>query len=287
MATLFDTIKQNQDASAEQATSAPKQASERDLTSQSQRLIQAKSGKAAAPGSAPRISNVGEQVANQNALLQGQALAQQIQLGQQALDTQVAQQTEAVKQQEDEQAFQAEKVESDYLRNEDAVLDQYLSGKKKLDLSKDKSKFEQMGFQMRMADGKYMDTLNREAKRSQLDNESKFKEEMARTVFAEELEMFHDNLDFRNSMFSDKMDFQEQMGQMDLDYALQMAQFSNQQASANSMFTGIGQATTGGIQAYGAYAKNQDKSSTSPSVSGTTSSDAGFSNADLTVDEED
>jgi hypothetical protein len=259
MASLLDTIKMNQDAAAQQATSAPRQASEINVQSQSQKLLQAKSGKAVAPGSTPRQSNVQEQQAQQNALLQGQALAQQIQLGQQAIQAQATQQAEAIKVQSQEQDFQAQKLETDYLRSEDAALDQYLQGQKKLDLSKDKAKFEQMGFQMRMADSKYIDTLTREAKRSQLDNEVKFKEEMARTVFAEELEMFHDNLDFRNSMFSDKQEFLEQMGQMDLDYALQMGAFANQQAAANSLFTGVGQISSGSIQAYGAYSNSQDK----------------------------
>lgn len=253
MPSLFDTIKQNQSAAASQATAGATQASEQNVTGQTQRLLQAKTGKAVAPGSAPRISNVGEQQANAQTALGGQALAQQVQQGQQALQTQVAQQGQGIAQAQQEQTFEAKKQETDYLRNEDAILDQYLQGTKKLDLSKDKAKFEQMGFQMRATDQQYMDNLGREAQRAQLDNDLKFKEEMARTVFAEEGDLFQDNMDFRSAMFSDKQDFIEQMSNMDLDYAIQMGTFANQQASANSMFTGVGQVTSGGIKAYGAY----------------------------------
>lgn len=259
MATLFDTLKNNMNQAAAAPTNAP-QASEQNLTGQAQTLLQAKSGKAVAPGSTPRISNVGEQMANMQTGLGQQQLAQQVALGTQQLATQANQQQQQIDLQKKEQQFQSSKVEEDFTRNEDAMMNQYLQGQKQLNLKKDKAKFEQLGFKLRLQDQTYMDNLNREAKKSQLDNGLKFKEEMARTVFSEELDMFQDNLQFRGTMFSDKMSFNEQMSNMDLDYAVQMAQFENKQAAANSLFTGIGGAITGGANMYTAMDKKKSSS---------------------------
>lgn len=286
MANLFDTVQQNTQAAASEATSAPKEASEQNKTGQVQRLLQAKSGKAVGSGSTPRASNVAEQQANATGAAQGQQLAQQVQAGNTALATNVQQQGQAIEQQKEEQTFEAAKVESDFLRNEDAVLDQYLQGTKKLDLTKDKAKFEQIGFQMRLADQQYIDTLNREGKRARLDNDVAFRNEMARTVFSDELDMFHDNLDFRSAIFADKLDFNEKMAAMNIDDALQVAKMNANQANQNLMWAGVGTIVSAVTKSAGSSGASSMPDSTSANsntsvsgggVTGDTSLEGGFS----------
>lgn len=260
MPSLFDTIQQNNQKAAADATSAPQQASEQNVTGQVQQLLQAKSGKAVAPsGGQPRASNIQEQQANKQGQVQGTQLSQQVQAGNQQLTTQVAQQGEQIAGVQAAQAQEAAKNETDYTRNVASVLNQYTQGTKKLDMEKDKAKFEQIGFQLRLADTQYVDTLNREGARARLNDDVAFRNEQARTVFSDELDAFHTNLDFRASIFADKEDFNEKMSTMNLDYAMQMATMANNQISATAMWTGVGEVTSGAVKAGQAYSDRQEK----------------------------
>lgn len=267
MPTLLETIRQNMQSAAAGAAQ-PTAANQVNTTGQAQTLMQARSGKAVAAGTTPRISNVGEQLAQQQAQLGQQQLAQQVAQGTQQLKTQEEQQAQKIQLQEQEQKFEAGKVETDFSRNADALMNQYIQGQKQLNLNKDKANFEQIGFNLRQQNQQYMDNLRREAQKSQLDNALRFKEEMARTVFSEEMGMFQDNLDFRSSLFSDKQAFNDKMAQMDLDYAVQMAEFDAKQASANSLYTGIGTLVSGGAQAYAAYDKKHPSTSSASAEGG-------------------
>lgn len=253
---LFDTIKKNTNQAAAAPTAAP-QASEQNLTGQTQKLLQAKSGKAVAPGSTPRISNVGEQVANlQTAVAQGQ-LAQQAAIANQQLTQQVQEQQAKITQAQNEQSFAEQKVEEDFTRNEEAIMDQYLQGQKQLDLKKDGSKFEQIGFKLRLQNDQYVDNLKRAAAKSQLDNDVRFKEELAKSMFADEMDLFNDNLDFRAAMFADKQEFAESMANMDMDYAIGLADYASKEAAAQQKFSGFSNIVAGGTNAYSSYDKKQ------------------------------
>jgi hypothetical protein len=261
MATLLETIRNNM----QQAGAAPKpQATEVDTTGQAQKLLQAKSGKAVSPGTSPRISNVGEQVQTQQAQLARQQVAAQAQQAAQQFQTQAGLQQKQLQQAEQGSQFETQKVETDFLRNEDAVLDQYLRGQKQLNVQKDKAQFEQLGFQLRLTNTQYIDNLKREAAKAQLDNDLKFKEEMARTVFSEEHGMFTDNLEFRSALFADKSQFRDMMAEMDLNYAVQMAEFEAKQASSAALFTGIGGMISGGADLYAAYETKKPKPKPKP-----------------------
>lgn len=256
MSTLMDTIKNNMQSAAQPAPTAP-QASDTNITGQTQKLLQAKSGKAVGPAATPRISNVGEQVSNLQTTLAQNQLAQQAAVGTQQITNQVQNQEDQLKLAEQQHQFEANKLEADYTKNEEAMMDQYIKGQKQLNLQKDKSKFEQVGFKLRLQNQTYTDNLKREASRAQLDNDRKFKEEQARTIFAEEHDLFEDDLDFRSAIFSDKLAFNEQMANMSIDQAISMAGMASQQASQNSLFTGIGNITSGGSSAYSSYLKKQ------------------------------
>jgi hypothetical protein len=198
------------------------------------------------------MSNVGEQLANQQTQLQLQQVAQAEQQGQQ----QVQQQAEQVV--KEEQLVQRDMTEQsarfmDQLMNDQlGVLQQFSKGEKQLNLKKDKARLEQIGFTLRLNNDKYINKLQEEGFRARLDNEAVFEEELARSIFAEELDLFRDNLDFRAMMGASDRDFQEQVASMDLNSAIELANASAQSAASQQMWSGIGTMVSGGVGAYGA-----------------------------------
>ena len=247
MATLLDIVNKRQ--SSLSPVTQPLGPSQ---TSQLQQLSQATSGRAPTQSTGPRMSNVGEQLANQQTQLQLQQVAQAEQQGQQ----QVQQQAEQVV--KEEQLVQRDMTEQsarfmDQLMNDQlGVLQQFSKGEKQLNLKKDKARLEQIGFTLRLNNDKYINKLQEEGFRARLDNEAVFEEELARSIFAEELDLFRDNLDFRAMMGASDRDFQEQVASMDLNSAIELANASAQSAASQQMWSGIGTMVSGGVGAYGA-----------------------------------
>jgi hypothetical protein len=241
---------------------APKQASELGLTEQTQKLVQAKSGRSVGPSSVPAASNVQEQIANQQQALQASALAQQAQLGAEVMKANEQAQQAAITQQQQELTSQAEQVDKEFLSRQEDVLDSYLRGQKQLNLQKDKAALEQVGFSIRLNNSQYISNLEREAKRSGLTSDVRFKEEMARAVYADEMELFNDSLDFRSALFADKLEFNEMMNNMDLDFAIDLARQDAKQASSEALWTGVGALGSGAVSAGGQM--TAPKASTGP-----------------------
>jgi hypothetical protein len=253
--TLLDTIKQNLQApSSGTPNAAPLGINQ---TAQTQQLLQAKSGRAVADTGQPRISNIGEQLANRQAQLgqqqlqqQGQTAAANVQQEEEYRQAQESTQTAALDEQSLEQMDQ-------YTRQNEAILDEYSQGQRQLDLNKDKAKLEQVGFMARLSNQQYIDNLQREGARARLDNDTNFRENLARSVFDDEQDMFKDDLTFRSMINADNRSFADQLQNIDVDYALKMAEAENQAANQRMMWTGVGNVTSGGIQAYASNAGQQ------------------------------
>lgn len=252
MATLLDIVNKKAQVNPQQANPlGPSQ------TSQLQQLSQATSGKAGGTQSAPRISNVGEQLANQQTQLQLQ------QVGQQEQQAQVQTEQTARQVVQEDQFAQKEFTEQtarfmDGLMNEQlGVLQAFSRGEKQLNLKKDKARLEQVGFTLRLNNDKYINKLQEEGFRARLDNDAQFEDELARSIFADELDLFRDNLEFRAAMGADDRQFTEMMAGMDLNSALELANAQSQAAAAQQMWSGIGGVVSGGVAAYSAYDKSK------------------------------
>lgn len=245
---LLDTIKQNLQSTNQQAP----QASELNQTSLIQGLQQAKSGKAVGPAAAPAISNIQEQVANNQALVASQQMAQAGQMAAQQIQQQQAEQQQQALQQAKRLDQQTVEMMDKFTQQQDALLNDYQKGIKQLDLNKDKSKMEQIGFNIRLGNQKYIDNLQQEGARSRLDNQLTFNEELAKTIFNEESDLFNSDLQFRGMINADGRQFADEMSNIDIDFALRMAEAENAAANQRAMWQGIGSLISGGIGAYGA-----------------------------------
>lgn len=259
---LMDTIRKNMQSPVGgqpgQAAGAPQigaQASDINQTSQIGSLLGAASGKAAAPSAAPSTSNLGEQIQQNQAALAQQAVQQQGQQAAQELGQAQRAQEQQFQQQGRQLTEQSLATQDEFTRQNEALLNSYQQGIKQLNLQKDKSRLEQLGFDLRLGNNQYIDNLQREGARARLDSKIAFSEALQRSIWDDEQDLFNDSLEFRSLMGSDQRAFTDKMAQMDLDFAMQVANAQAQEANQRQMWGAIGSLTSAGIQTYGEYKK--------------------------------
>lgn len=142
-------------------------------------------------------------------------------------------------------------VREQLLSRQMSILDEYSQGTRQLDLNRDKAKLEQLGQNMRLANGKYLQTLQQEAARSQLLDDARFDEEMKRTIFADEAELLQGDLEFRALINADAREFNEMLANMDLETAIAIANAENREANQRGMWEGVSSVASGAVGAIG------------------------------------
>lgn len=241
MNTLLDAIKANKPAPQPAPISGQQVSS----------ILQtAATGKVGAVGGAPAASNIQEQQAQQTAQVQQRTLKQEGQQQQAQLGIAGENQATAIDLSTKAQDEQVEDARSRLLLQTNQALGEYQQGVRTLDLQKDKARLEQIGFGMRLSNDKYLSDLHREGQKSRLNNETAFKEEMTRAIFADEEDLFKDDLRFRALMKADSRDFQRQLADLDINQALKIASAESSAANAQMQWTAAGNLAGAGIQAY-------------------------------------
>lgn len=244
-------------------------------TQQISNLLSARSGKATAPGATPRATNIQEQVQDQLTRGQLKDVAQQsalqsAQLGQEqrAVEQQYAQQQAQL----DEQSISQQET---YQRQVDAALKDYSRNIKQLDVTRQGAKVEQLGFQLRLSNQSYIMQLKTEAARDRITSEAGFREALQRSIFADEIDLFSSDLDFRMLLKVDDAQFMRQLASMDIDTAMAIASAEAKANSTQAIVSGTSQL----IQGAATYAANKPASTETVSISG------GFNPEALTSEE--
>jgi hypothetical protein len=137
-----------------------------------------------------------------------------------------------------------------FLDTQRNILNEYSTGQRKLDLDKDKSKLEQLGFSMRLTNSKYMDELERQASIAQLSDALSFEEELTRAIFADEESLLRNDLDFRALISADARTFADELSQIDTELALSIAEADNRAAMERSGWEGLSGMIQAGAKAY-------------------------------------
>jgi len=238
-------------------------------TEQIEKLSRAASGKAVTGGVGPSRSRQAEK-----------QVASQVQAGQRALQEQIqaealgqAQQTKAL---QEKTAFENKLLSQEKLDMQDKfivkqqeILSSFVRSGRELDLKKDKARAEQLGFMMRLNTDYYLTDLQDEADRAMLHDQISFEEELSRTLFNEELDLFNDNLDFRAMIAADEREFDLEIGQWNIDQAIKMAESSSRTASEQQMWSGISTLAQMGASWGGQELASSSDSSTSTDTSST------------------
>ena len=224
-------------------------------------LLQAKTGKAAVPSSAPRQSSIKEKMAEQQTQLAGQDLQQQGQIQAAQIGEREADIEQRTLQQEQQFQDNLKNLQSDFNRRSNSMLQQFESGQKRLDNQKDMQDLELLGFEARMQNNQYIDQLKQEGDKLRLDQGSAFKEQLARSVFSDNVQLLQDQLAFKTIVDADDRQFQKEMSDMDIDYAMEMADNAMKSTSARQVTQGVGGLVTAGTQAAvssGAFNKSKE-----------------------------
>jgi len=227
-------------------------------------LSRAASGKAVTGGAGPSRSRQAEK-----------QVASQVQKGQQALQEQIqaealgqAIQTKARedKAKLDNKILSSERldIQEKFLAKQSEIITSFVRSGRELDLKKDKARAEQAGFMMRLNTDYYITDLQDEANRALLQDELQFNEELARTLFNEELALFNDDLDFRAMIAADEREFELDVANINIDFALKMAESEAAAASQGQMWSGFSTLVQAGVT----YAAGQKEGGTTPEAPG-------------------
>jgi len=248
--TLGETIKQN--------LGAKQQAEATDNTGAAKKLLRGKMGKAG--GTALPSSSLAEQqgvAATQSNLdqqaTQGMAQSRSIDQAQRAGEMKQENTLKDMDQQRDQVAQQLSQQTTSLLNNLER------SGKE-LDVNRDGSAIEQLGFDIAMNDKKYMADLASEGKRNRLTNDLSFKEGMQKAAFEDMESILKDDLTFKKMMGADKRAFNEEMSRMDVTTAMGILQDQISSAGKQRMIEGVGEMGTEGLK-YGAKKYAESSSS--------------------------
>lgn len=245
MATLMDTIKKN-------LTGQPAQSTMPQLgqTQRAQSLMEGLSGKQVEGEAGPARSTIQEKSALQQtqAGLQDQSLQNKLQA--QELEQQDIEQTAKVNEQKLNLADQLEDYRSAFERQTDNLLGDFERDKRQLEDSRAASKLEQTGFLLRLQDQDYLANLKRVGDMNRLNDSLSFKEAATRSALEDEMGMFKNDLAFKTFMNADDRQFQEQLANMDINFAMDLAGKQLQAQQNQMIFSGLGTAMSGGIQAW-------------------------------------
>lgn len=218
-------------------------------TQQVQQLLTTKAtGRATGPSAAPKATNIQEQVAINQARLQQQELQR---AGQQAAD-QMGMQAAEVEQQYQQSVSELDEkqigVQEQYQRQAEAVFRDLARGSREIDFQKDAAKTEQLGFQLRLSNSKYIDQVKLEGARSRLNSELAFKEALTRSIFAEQEALFRNSLEFNRMMDANDRQFDEMMAKMSEDFAMELALAQTRGSMEAAKWSGVSKAVSGAAQ---------------------------------------
>lgn len=230
-------------------------------TEQASSLLRTKlTGRAeAGPGAEARRSTIGEQaVAQQTGAALGQERAQAaIQSEQLAQQGGAQEQSARIQQQQLAQNLQ---LKSEQAAQQGAQLwQQFEQAGRQLNTEQDLQKLEQVAFNARLSNQKYINNLQGEARREGLDNDLKFKEDYYTQVFEDSGELFGSDIAFKKLMDSDEREFISEMSKMDTGFALDLAKQASREANQRAMAESIGGLIGGAVQGYDAYDKYQTR----------------------------
>lgn len=268
MATLTEALNQGSLIKSNAAAGAPT-----NLTQAIQGLSAAKAGKDVSFTSSPAISNVQEQVAQQEVRTAAQKVQEAGAFERRAIDQQVAQ-VQEVEQAElvnlDEQRMSQQ---SEYQDRLNTILDDFEKQGEQLDFMKQKALAEQAGFLMRMSSDKYISQLETQGRKSRLNSEINFKDALARSIFRDEIDLFQSDLDFRAYLNSKDRAAKDALSVLSLDQALALATASAKSEGAQKFWSGVGDTGSAVAGAYDKGLFESKPSSLAPAPAPVTSQD--------------
>lgn len=216
---LLDTIKQNL---AKLGDTRQAGAVGLGTTATTQQMLQAGTGKAEIPAAGPTTSTIGEQVAVQQAQ---QGLTQ---VGEQAqmAGAELAQREATQKSKEQLATEELNQKRANYLgqhyRETSALLSQLERERSKMTQEEQLAKMEQIGFNLALADERYVYQLQDQGRRQRLDSDVGFRVALQEAINADMVDLFKDNIEWQKAFDMSEREYQNWLANMDINAALQL-----------------------------------------------------------------
>lgn len=224
--------------------------------------LAARSGKAGAT-SGPAISNIQEQAA---ALQVEQAATEQ----QQAAQLDVAAQQQAQQAQEQQYAQQLQRTDmnkaqalSSFDQAVTKIDNQLKRFGKDLDSQRGRDAYDQALFARRLADDKYITKLTQDGQLRRLDDANAFEIEVMKTAFANQMELFENDVQFNKMMQMDEAEFRKELARMSISSAQQILSTELAAQNTQSMYSSIGNLAQTGVTAATTEYRGKDNQKTS------------------------
>lgn len=230
-----------------------------DETARAESLQRGLTGRDLGPSSGPQSSRLAERIARQQVqdATEEQATKETIQSEQLRLSEEA--QEQAFSDQQLGQIEQAMSAKQQVAQQTESILNSFERSQQQLDFQRDAAKLEQVGFNLRMNNKRYIDSLNRAGRTSRLEDAARFEEELKRAIFADQQELFNNDLDFRRMIDMDRNELARELSNISLDQAMEMSRMQTQQINQTAKYNSIGQVISGGAQAYQTYETNTSK----------------------------
>jgi hypothetical protein len=228
---------------------------------QTQKMAQAATGKAESGGVGVAVSNIGEQVATQEAAKQQQQLATQANTAENEQQQKEQEQYMQLHDQELEIRNQALRVKQEFNSRLSQVLTEFKEKGDELDIEKQRAQVDQITQMTRLLDDKYINTLKLEGSRNRLADKRAFSEAAIDAAFNNQLAVLKDDFEFQTILRAQGRENQVKLENMGLQTAMNVV---NSEIEANKQAVqtrAIGSAIETGIAAYEKYGgkKSTDK----------------------------
>ena len=231
-------------------------------TEEAQRLLAAKSGKVGGTAGGPRISSLGEQVAEQQT---------QAQLGQVQAEGQIAEQQQLGQSQEIAEKERAGRTEIGQARRANQLkisiatndtMRELEQGRRTLNYERDKAAYDQLASGLALQDKGYLNDLRTRAAKDRLDDEATFMRQYQRSQLGDMENLLRTKLRSDSILQAKKRDLEKFIATMNVDDAIAIARSQMQAASTAQKWSGIGgvaSATVGAYAKSGSTGKSEDQ----------------------------
>jgi predicted glycoside hydrolase/deacetylase ChbG (UPF0249 family) len=218
---------------------------------QSQKMAQASTGKAATGTAGASVSNIAEQVAEDQTAKQQAEVQQQANLAERNQQAEEEQQYLQLADQELDYRNKGLQIKQEFNSQLSKLIQDFKEKGDSLDLEKSKAAAEQIGTLTRLQDDKYVNNLKMEGSKRRLNNMKAFKEAAMESQFSNQINLLNDDFTFKSMLRADDREFKVKMEQMGYQQALDMIESEIQGNKDAMLYRGIGSAIETGIQAYG------------------------------------
>ena len=218
---------------------------------QTQQMAQASTGKASTEGTGIAVSNIGEQVATQDAAKQQQQLATQANAMENDQQLKEQEQYMQLHEQELDIRNQALNLKQQFNSRISQVLAEFREKGDELSIEKQKAQVDQITQMTRLLDDKYINNLKIEGTKKRLANKTAFAEAALDAAFDNQLTLLQDDFEARSLLKATDREFNIKLENMGMQTAMNIVNAEIEAGKTALAWRATGSAIETGISAYG------------------------------------